>query len=117
MPNKRGTILSADFAPRLVLHPDGSEDDGLLLTGALAYLDAHHTLRFSVWDVLRDALLRAVAMTAPPAPEPFALSASDRTDLVSWYGRNTEYDEPDVLRPYRPTLLDAAIPAQASLAQ
>ena len=71
MPNKRGTILSADFAPRLVLHPDGSEDDGLLLTGALAYLDAHHTLRFSVWDVLRDALLRAVALTARPASKPF----------------------------------------------
>jgi len=117
MPNKRGTILSADFAPRLVVHPDGTEDDGLLLTGGLAYLDAHHTLRFSVWDLLRDALLRAVAMTAPPAPRPFALSTSDRTDIVSWYGRNTEYDEPDVLRPYRPTLLDAAIPAQASLAQ
>ena len=37
--------------------------------------------------------------------------------MVSWYGRNTEYDEPDVLRPYRPSLLDAAIPAQPSLAQ
>ena len=117
MPNKRGTILSAEFAPRLVVHPDGSEDDGLLLTGALAYLDARHTLRLSVWDLLRDALLRAVAMTAPTAPGPFSLSASDRTDMVSWYGRNTEYDEPDVLRPYRPTLLDAAIPAQASLTQ
>ena len=117
MPNKRGTILSADFAPRLVVHPDSGEDHGLLLTGALAYLDAHHTLRFSVWDLLRDALLRAVAMTAPPAPRPFTLSASDRTDIVSWYGRNTEYDEPDVLRPYRPTLLEAAVPAQPSLAQ
>jgi hypothetical protein len=117
MPNKRGTILSADFAARLVVHPDGSEDDGLLLTGAIAYLDARHTLRLSVWDLLRDALLRAVAMTAPPVPEPFALPVSDRTDLVSWYGRNTEYDEPDVLRPYRPTLLDAAIPAQPSLTQ
>jgi hypothetical protein len=100
-----------------VVHPDGSEDDGLLLTGAIAYLDARHTLRFSVWDLLRDALLRAVAMTAPAAPEPFALTAPDRTDLVSWYGRNTEYDEPGVLRPYRPSLLDATIPAQASLAQ
>ena len=117
MPNKRGTILAAEFTPQLVVHPDGSEDDGLLLTGALAYLDAHHTLRFSVWDLLRDALLRAVAITAPPTLQPFALSASDRTDLVSWYSRNTEYDEPDVLRPYRPTLLDAAIPAQASLTQ
>ena len=27
--------------------------------------------------------------------------------MVSWYGRNTEYDESDVLRPYRPSLLDA----------
>ena len=51
-------------------------------------------------------------MTAPPAPKPFSVSASDRTDMVSWYGRNTEYDEPDVLRPYRPSLLDAAVPAQ-----
>ena len=66
-----------------MVHPDGSEDDGLLLTGALAYLDARHTLRLSVWDLLRDALLRAVAMTAPTAPGPFSLSASDRTDMVS----------------------------------
>lgn len=117
MPNKRGTILAADFVPRLVIHPDGGEDDGLMLAGALAYLDAHHTLRISVWDLLRDGLLRAVAMTAPPASRPFALPASDCRDMVSWYGRNTEYLEPDVLRPYRPTLLDAAMPAQASLAQ
>ena len=68
MPNKRGNILSAEFAPRLVVHPDGSEDDGALLTGTIAYLDAHHTLRLSAWDVLRDALLRGVAMTARPAP-------------------------------------------------
>lgn len=106
MPNKRGTILSAEFAPRLVVHPDGSEDDGALLMGAVAYLDARHTLRLSVWDVLRDPLLRGVAMTTRPLPRPFGLSGSDRTDIVSWYGRNTEYDESDVLRPYRPSLLD-----------
>jgi len=109
MPNKRGNILSAEFAPRLVVHPDGSEDDGALLAGAIAYLDAHHTLRLSVWDLLRDALLRGVAMTARPAPSRFSVSASDRVDTVSWYGRNTEYDDPDVLRPYRPSLLDAVI--------
>ena len=67
MPNKRGTILSAEFAPRLVVHPGRQRGRRPLLTGAMAYLDAHHTLRFSVWDLLRDALLRAVAMTAPPA--------------------------------------------------
>jgi hypothetical protein len=109
MPNKRGNILSAEFAPRLVVHPDGSEDDGALLAGAIAYLDAHHTLRLSVWDLLRDALLRGVAMTARPAPSRFSVPVSDRTDKVSWYGRNTEYDDPDVLRPYRPSLLDAVI--------
>ena len=107
MPNKRGVILSAEFAPRLVVHPDGSEDDGNLLTGAIAYLDAHHTLRLSVWDLLGDALLRGVATTARPAPTQFSVSPSDHTDMVSWYGRNTEYDDPDVLRPYRPSLLDA----------
>ena len=109
MPNKRGNILSAEFAPRLVVHPDGSEDDGALLAGAIAYLDAHHTLRLSVWDLLRDALLRGVAMTARSAPSRFSVSASDRADTVSWYGRNTEYDDPDVLRPYCPSLLDAVI--------
>ena len=109
MPNKRGNILSAEFAPRLVVHPDGSEDDGALLAGAIAYLDAHHTLRLSVWDVLCDALLRGVAMTARSAPRRFSVSASDRADTVSWYGRNTEYDDPDVLRPYHPSLLDAVI--------
>jgi hypothetical protein len=109
MPNKRGNILSADFALRLVVHPDGSEDDGALLAGAIAYLDAHHTLRLSVWDLLRDALLRGVAMTARPTPRRFSVSASDRIDTVSWYSRNTEYDDPDVLRPYRPSLLDAVI--------
>jgi hypothetical protein len=107
MPNKRGNILSAEFAPRLVVHPDGSEDDGALLAGAIAYLDAHHTLRLSVWDLLRDGLLRGVAMTARSAPNRFSVSASDRADTVSWYGRNTEYDDPSVLRPYRPGLLDA----------
>jgi hypothetical protein len=109
MPNKRGNILSAEFAPRLVVHPDGNEDDGALLAGAIAYLDAHHTLRLSVWDVLCDALLRGVAMTARSAPRRFSVSASDRADTVSWYGRNTEYDDPDVLRPYHPSLLDAVI--------
>jgi hypothetical protein len=109
MPNKRGTILSAEFAPRLVVHPDGREDDGALLAGASAYLDAHHTLRLSVWDLLGDALLRGAAMTARPAPRRFSVSTSDRADMVSWYGRNTDYDDPDVLCAYRPSLLDAVI--------
>ena len=44
---------------------DGTEDDGAALTSALAYLDAHHTLRLSVWDLLGDGLLREVAMATP----------------------------------------------------
>jgi hypothetical protein len=79
MINKRGYVLSAEFAPRLVIYPDGGEDDGAMLAGAIAYLDAHHTLRLSVWDVLRDDLLREAALAASGA----------------------------LYRPYRPSLLDA----------
>lgn len=117
MPNQRGNVLAAEFAPQLVIYPDGSEDDGVMLTGAIAYLDAHHTLRFSVWDLLRDALLRAVAMTAPPTSRPFSVSGSERTDLVAWYNRYSEYYEPALFLPYRPSLLDAAFPGQAALTE
>jgi len=108
MINKRGNILAAEFAPRLVIYPDGSEDDGALLMGAIAYLDAHHTLRLSVWDLLRDGLLREVASAARSAPRPFSVTASGHADMVSWYGRLPEYDEPEVLlRLFRLSLLDA----------
>jgi hypothetical protein len=109
MINKRGCVLSAEFAPRLVIYPDGGEDDGAVLAGAIAYLDARHTLRLSVWDVLRDDLLREAALTACPAPGPFCAAAADRADTVLWYRQLPEYDDPGVLfRPYRPGLLDAA---------
>jgi hypothetical protein len=109
MINKRGYILSAEFAPRLVIYPDGSEADGAVLAGAIAYLDAHHTLRLSVWDLLRDDLLREAALAACPASGTFAVTAADHADMVQWYGQFAEYDDPGILfRPYRPTLLDAA---------
>jgi hypothetical protein len=108
MVNKRGSVLSAEFAPRLVIYPDGGEDDGAVLAGAIAYLDAHHTLRLSVWDVLRDDLLRETALAACPPPGTFSVTAADRTDTVRWYAQYSEYDDPGILfRPYRPTLLDA----------
>jgi hypothetical protein len=108
MINKRGEVLAAEFAPRLVVYPDGTEEDGALLAGAIAYLDAHHTLRLSVWDVLRDDLLRASALAACPPPAVFSVTAEERRDTVQWYGQLPEYDDPaDLFRPYRPTLLDA----------
>ena len=112
MPNMRGNVLTAEFAPRLIVHPDGTEDDGTVLTGALAYLDAHHTLRLSVWDVLSDALLRGAATATPVAPRPFSVAGSDRADTVRWYAHYAEYyDAAERLRPYRPSLLDAVTSA------
>ena len=107
--NRRGCVLAAEFAPRLVIHPDGSEDDGALLTGAMAYLDAHHTLRLSVWDVLRDGLLREAALTAAAPPEPRPAVVPDRADIVRFYGQQVEYyEKPEVrLGLFRPSLLDA----------
>jgi len=106
MPYKLGNVLAAEFAPRLVVYPDGSEDDGALLIGAIAYLDAHHTLRLSLWDLLRDDLLREAALVARRAPRPFSVTASDRADMLHWYGRPSEYD--DVLfHLFCPSLLDA----------
>ena len=112
MVNKRGTVLSAEFAPRLVVHGDGTEDDGTVLTSALAYLDAHHTLRLSVWDVLGDALLREVVTTTAVAGRPFSMPASDRSEMVHWYTKDTEHEDISAfLRPYRPRLLDAVTSA------
>src|ERR1700728_3930200 len=104
MISKRGYVLAAEFAPRLVVYPDGSEDDGALLAGAIAYLDAHHGLRLSVWDILRDDLLRESALAACPAPAAFSVPAADRSDTVLWYRQLPEYDDPGILfRPYRPS--------------
>jgi Homing endonuclease associated repeat len=108
MINKRGYILTAEFAPRLVIYPDGGETDGATLAGAIAYLDAHHTLRLSVWDLLRDDLLREAALAACPAPGTVSVTAADRADMVLWYRQLPEYDDPGILfRPYRPSLLEA----------
>ena len=112
MVNKRGYVLSAEFAPRLIVHQDGTEHDGTVLASALAYLDAHHTLRLSVWDVLGDALLREVVTTTAVAARPFSVPAFDRSDMVHWYTQHTEYDDVGAFfRPYRPSLLDAVTSA------
>ena len=112
MVNKRGSVLSAEFAPRLIVHRDGTEDDGTVLTSALAYLDAHHTLRLSVWDVLSDTLLREVAITTAVAARPFSVPVFDRSEMVHWYTRDSEFvDVAAFLRPYRPSLLDAVTSA------
>jgi hypothetical protein len=108
LPNMRGDVLAAEFAPRLIVHADGTEDDGTVLAGALAYLDAHHTLRLSVWDVLNDSLLREAASAAPVAARPFYVAAPDRADTVRWYARYAGYyDSDELLHPSRPSLLDA----------
>jgi hypothetical protein len=107
---KRGYVLSAEFAPRLVVDADGTEQAGADFASTLAYLDAHHTLRLSAWDVLGDALLREVAAATPAAALPFSASASDRSDMVHWHTQYAEYDDVGaLLRPYRPSLLDAVI--------
>jgi hypothetical protein len=112
MVNKRGYVLAAEFAPKLVIHPDGTDHDGAFLAGAIAYLDAHHTLRLSVWDILADGLLRQAALAARPEPTSFAVTAEDRADKVLWYRQNPEYDDPGILlRPFHPSLLDAVLPA------
>ena len=112
MINKRGYVISAEFAPQLIVHPDGTEDVGAVLASALAYLSAHHTLRLSVWDVLSDALLRHATATGRVPARPFTVSASERADTVAWYSQLLEYDDIDtLLSPYRPSLLDAVISA------
>lgn len=103
MVNKRGSVLSAEFAPRLIVHPDGGEDDGAVLASALAYLDASHALRLSVWDVLSDPLLREVATSVQVEPRSFSMTAYERSDTVRWYAQNPDFDETAaLLRPYRP---------------
>jgi hypothetical protein len=108
---RSGYMLSAGFEPSLVVHPDGTEDDGTVLSGALAYLDANHTLRLSVWDVLSDPLLREVATPARAAPSPFSVPVQDRFDKVRWYAQQARFEDVAALySPYRPGLLDA-VPA------
>lgn len=110
MPNKRGLVLSSEFEPRLIVYPDGSEDDGELLKSALNYVDAHHNLQVSAWDLLQDSLFRDVLLTLKTPSRTFELSAFDRKDMISWYGRLQEYENPEVLfRPRRMKLLDAVI--------
>jgi hypothetical protein len=110
MPGKRGRVLSAQFAPQLVIHPDGVEEDGARMTSALAYLDVQHSLRLTVWDVLRDQLLGDAAAALQTQPDHFALSDDVRLEAVRWYRQLPEYDDPGILlEPSRPSLLDAIV--------
>jgi len=112
LPNKRGLVLASTFAPTLIVHPDGREEDGALIEGALAYLDAHHTLKLSAWDLLQDELLRATAASVPLPVKVFSLKPSERDDMLRWYAELPEYDDPAVLfQPYRPTLLSNLKPS------
>ena len=105
--NKRGYVLSAEFGPRLVVYPDGTEDTGDHLTSALAYLSAHHTVRLTVWDILADALLRASSSAARIPVRPFSVSDQDRQDMGRWYTQLIEFEDMGaLLSPYRPSLLD-----------
>jgi hypothetical protein len=108
---RHARVLSGEFAPRLVINADGSEDDGSALASALAYLDANHAARLSVWDVLADPLMRDIATLTPVAGRPFKVAASHRRDLIRTYSLTSGLEGRDdigtLLRPYRPTLLDA----------
>jgi hypothetical protein len=106
--SRRGYVLAAEFEPSLVVYPDGTEDDGRALSSALAYLDANHTLRLSVWSVLGDALLREVATSTRVTSTSFSMPAQDRFDKVRWYAQQARFEPVAALfSPYRPTLLDA----------
>lgn len=104
-------VMSGEFAPRLVINADGTEEEGAALAGALAYLDANHAIRLSVWDVLADPLMRGIAALTPVARRPFELPPSDRRHHIRTYSlwaRTEGIDDIDtLLRLYRPTLLDA----------
>ncbi len=109
--SRHARVLSGEFAPRLVINADGTEEDGAALAGALAYLDANHAVRLSVWDVLADPLMRDIVALTPFARRPFALPDPDRRDLIRSYAMSSGTEGIDgiatLLRIYRPTLLDA----------
>jgi hypothetical protein len=82
-----------------------------VLTSALAYLNARHALRLSVWEVLADALLQEVATATQAETPSFAAEASQRSDMVVWYQQGAEFEDAHaLLRPHRPTLLDSVLP-------
>jgi hypothetical protein len=106
--SRRGYVLAAEFEPSRIIHPDGSEDEGRAFSGALAYLDARHTLRLPVWSVLGDALLREVASSGSLAATSFSLPAQERFDKVRWYAQQAKWEPvAELFGPYRPTLLDS----------
>ena len=111
---RHAQVMSGEFAPRLVINADGTEEDGAALAGALAYLDANHAIRLSVWDVLADPLMRGIAALTSVERQPFELPASDRRDLIRSYSLSAASEGTDdidtLLRVYRPTLLDAIQP-------
>jgi hypothetical protein len=114
--SKFGYVLSAEFASRLVVDADGTEHDGAALASTLAYLDARHTLRLSVWDVFGDALLRDVATAKSVAARPFSMSVLNRSDIVRRQMQYADYDTGVLLRPYCPSLLDVVISACITVA-
>lgn len=111
LPNGRGTVLSARFGPTLVIDEEANEEPATSLLSGLTYLDAHHTLRISVWDLLRDQLLRSSASRSPTDEWSYAVSSFDRTDMVQWYSRRAVDDDADLFRVFRPKLLDDVVPA------
>lgn len=109
VPNQRGVVLSSEFAPRLVIQPDGRELDGALLTSALAYLDARHNVRLSVWEVLSDPLLSESAARTSVIATRSAVTSFKRNEMVMWYAQYREFPgwRDEIFRPFRPHLLDA----------
>ena len=109
VPNQRGVVLSSEFAPRLVIQPDGRELDGALLTSALAYLDARHNVRLSVWEVLSDPLLSESAAQTSVIATRSAVTSFKRNEMVMWYAQYREFPgwRDEIFKPFRPRLLDA----------
>jgi hypothetical protein len=106
--SRRGYVLEAEFEPSRVIHPDGNEDEGRAFSGALAYLDACHTLRLPMWSVLGDALLREVASSGSLGATSFSLPAQERFDKVRWYAQQAKWEPvAELFGLYRPTLLDS----------
>jgi hypothetical protein len=91
-----------------VIQPDGRELDGALLSSALAYLDARHNVRLSVWDVLNDSLLSESAARTPVAASRSAMASFERNGTVMWYAKYRDFPgwRDEIFRLFRPGLLD-----------
>jgi hypothetical protein len=102
MPNQRGEVISATFLPTLVVDADGTETDGRGLAAGLAYLDAHHGLRVSVWDLLKDELLRSSAASLESAVRESSLAEWGAQATTQWYRRYRAFYDPKLFRVFRP---------------